>query len=402
MRADLVAQLRRHLQRWRFFNQLLMAPLDRALALKQRCHIAVFIGQHLELDVARILDELLHVKFAVAECIRRLGVGRMEKIGQLVGRAHNPHAAPAAAGLGLQNDREPNLLCPLLRLFHGGENAVGAGQNRHLGLLHRLARLFFLAHQPRHFRRRSNELDIRSAANLGEVRVLAQQAVARMNRVDVSDLSGRDHRGHIQIAVAQPRRTNADCLVGKTDVQRIAIGFAIDRDRANAEFLARIQNAQRDFATIGNQNLTKHSYPLSEASSVNIADRSNSAELKRGLPEFDGLAVGDQALDDLAGGVGLDLVHQLHGFDDADHLALFHAIAGRDKSRGAWRRRTVIGADNRRLDQMQACIRIRLRRGGTAGAAACPVADAAGAVCCGAELSRRARSPRPAWAVAAD
>ena len=64
------------------------------------------------------LDELLHVKIAVAECIRCLGVGRMEKIGQLVGRAHNAHAAPAATRLGLQNYREPNLLRPLLRLFH--------------------------------------------------------------------------------------------------------------------------------------------------------------------------------------------------------------------------------------------------------------------------------------------
>ena len=46
------------------------------------------------------------------------------------------------------------------------------------------------------------------------------------------------------------------------------------------------------------------------------------------LAEFDGLAVGDEAFDDLAGGVGLDLVHELHGFDDADDLALLDAVAG--------------------------------------------------------------------------
>jgi len=43
---------------------------------------------------------------------------------------------------------------------------------------------------------------------------------------------------------------------------------------------------------------------------------------KEGLPKLDGLAVGNKALDDLAGGVGFDLVHQLHGFDDADNLPL--------------------------------------------------------------------------------
>ena len=51
--ADLLAHLGRDLQRGRFFNQLLMAALDGALALEERSHVAVLVGQHLELDVAR-------------------------------------------------------------------------------------------------------------------------------------------------------------------------------------------------------------------------------------------------------------------------------------------------------------------------------------------------------------
>lgn len=53
------------------------------------------------------------------------------------------------------------------------------------------------------------------------------------------------------------------------------------------------------------------------------------------LAEFDGLAVGHQAFDDFAGGVSLNFIHQLHGLYDADDLALFNAVAGRDKRRGA-------------------------------------------------------------------
>ena len=128
---DLLAHLRRHLQRRRFFNQLLMPPLNRALALKQRSHVAMLIGQHLELDVPRLLDELLHVQFAVSERVRRLGKRRMEQVRQLLGVAHDAHAASAAAGLGLQNYRIADFLGPLLRLFDGGNHAVRARQNGH-------------------------------------------------------------------------------------------------------------------------------------------------------------------------------------------------------------------------------------------------------------------------------
>jgi len=52
------------------------------------------------------------------------------------------------------------------------------------------------------------------------------------------------------------------------------------------------------------------------------------------LAKLDRLAVGDQAAYDFATGVRLDLVHQLHGLDDADDLALFHVISGQNKRRG--------------------------------------------------------------------
>ncbi len=65
--ANLLAHLRRHLERRRLFNQLLMAALNGALALEEGNHFAVLVGQDLELNVARLLNELLHVELAVAE-----------------------------------------------------------------------------------------------------------------------------------------------------------------------------------------------------------------------------------------------------------------------------------------------------------------------------------------------
>ena len=79
-----------------------------------------------------------------------------------------------------------------------------------------------------------------------------------MNRVDVGDFGGGDDGGNVEIAVGGARRADADGLVGKADVERVAVGLAVDGDGADAEFPAGVQNAQRDFAAIGNQDLTEH------------------------------------------------------------------------------------------------------------------------------------------------
>ncbi len=259
--ADLLAHFRRDLQRWRFFDQFLMAALDGALALEERGDVAVLVGQHLELDVARLLDELLHVEFAVAEGVGGFSGCGVEEIGQLFGRAHDAHAASAAAGLGFEDDGVADLRGNVLGFFRGGEDAVGAGQDRHLGLLHCLAGFFFFAHQARDFGRRADELDVGGAADFGEVGVLAEQSVAGMDGVDVGDFSGGDDGGHVEIAVGRARRADADGFVGKADVERVAIGFAVNGDGTNAEFAAGVEHAQSNFAAIGNQDLTKHSEP---------------------------------------------------------------------------------------------------------------------------------------------
>src|ERR1017187_3091230 len=171
-----------------------------------------------------------------------------------------------------------------------------------------------------------------------------------MNRVHIRDLGGRDHSRHIEIAVGKARRAYANCLVGKADVQCVAICFAVNGNCANAKFPAGVQNAQCNFASIGNQNLTKHSYPLRA--------KLTQPDGEEGLPKLDGLTVGNEALYDFAGSIGFDLVHQLHGFDDADDLAFFNVIARRDECRSTRRRRAVVGTNDRRFHQVQASIRV--------------------------------------------
>ena len=63
------------------------------------------------------------------------------------------------------------------------------------------------------------------------------------------------------------------------------------------------------------------------------------------------LAVAREDLDHLAVGLGLDLVHQLHRLDDADHLTLADGVPDLDEGRRLGRGRAIERADERRRDE---------------------------------------------------
>src|SRR5579872_2269008 len=90
--------------RRRLLDYLLVSPLHRAVALAQMDDIAVRIAQHLELDVARPLEEFLHVDLVIAESGARLRPRDADGIEQRCLGVHDPHAAAATAPGGLDDD----------------------------------------------------------------------------------------------------------------------------------------------------------------------------------------------------------------------------------------------------------------------------------------------------------
>src|SRR5574338_787793 len=83
-----------------------------------------------------------------------------------------------------------------------------------------------------------------------------------------------------------------------------------------------------------------------------FSNMTGSADDEQRLAVFDRLAVLDHDGLDHAADVGLDLVHQLHRFDDAQALARGDALTELDEGLGARRRGAVEGANHRRLDHM--------------------------------------------------
>src|SRR5690349_5264441 len=77
-------------------------------------HVVMRIAQHLNLDVARVLDVALHVQAAVAEVALALAARALDLALQDSGLAHDAHALAAAARRRLDQDRERYFECALL------------------------------------------------------------------------------------------------------------------------------------------------------------------------------------------------------------------------------------------------------------------------------------------------
>ena len=256
--AQLAPHLLGHRDRRALLEQLLVAPLDRALALAEVDDGAVMIAEDLELDVARVLDVLLDVDVADAEGRFRLALRGLERLAQLLHVADDAHAAPAAAGHRLDDHRQAEVLGDLRRLLLAVDRAVAAGQDRHARLLHGAARARLVAEQADHVRRGADELDVAGLADFREVGALGEEAVAGMDRVGAGDLGGADDRRHAEVAVGAARRPDADVLVGEAHVQRVFVRLGIDRDGLDAELLAGVDHPQGDFSAVGDEDFFEH------------------------------------------------------------------------------------------------------------------------------------------------
>ena len=105
---------------------------------------------------------------------------------------------------------------------------------------------------------RADEVDVVLFEDLGEARVLGQEAVARMHGVGAGDLAGGEQRRHVEIAVARRRRPDADALVGEPDVHGVGVGGRVHGHGRDAELLAGAQHPERDLAAIGYEDFLKH------------------------------------------------------------------------------------------------------------------------------------------------
>ena len=108
-----------------------MTALDRAVALAEMNHVAVRVGEHLDLDVPRIFEVALDVDGGVGEVGLTLASRRLERALDFFRSAHHFEALPAAPRGGLDRDRPAELLAEPPHLGRGPDRLGEPWDDRH-------------------------------------------------------------------------------------------------------------------------------------------------------------------------------------------------------------------------------------------------------------------------------
>ena len=81
---------------------------------------------------------------------------------------------------------------------------------------------------------------------------------AQVENIDVGDLGGADDAADLQVALGARAGPDANRMVSELHVHRVDIGFGVNSDRFDVEFTASANDAEGDFATVGNQDAFEH------------------------------------------------------------------------------------------------------------------------------------------------
>ncbi len=203
------------------------------------------------------LHEALEVQLRVVEAVHRLRRRRLEGAPDFGGRAHDAHAAAASAATRLDHHREADPLRFTLRVGDAGQR-LRAGQQRQSEAHSHLSRAELVAPRAHRVRTWADEGQPATPDDLRELGVLAQEPVARMNRVRAADLRRADDRRDVQVALLRGRRADADRLVGEANVERVGVRLRVDRHRRDVELPTRANDAHRDLAAVGYEDLREH------------------------------------------------------------------------------------------------------------------------------------------------
>lgn len=253
--CELGAQLVAEVWRGRLLDDLLVSPLQRALALAEVDDGAVAVGDDLYLDMAGSGDQPLEEESVIAERCLRLAPRGRERLGEVLARRDGVHALAAAACRGLHKHGEGQVGGAREKLVVRETRFGDARHDRDAPLRHALAGADLVAHHLERLDRWTNEHDPGLCARERERRLLGEEAVAWVDRLGPGRLRRRDDLRDAEVATgaAGLRAVERDGLVSEPHVRRIGVDRAVDGDRADAKVAQGPDNPAGDLAAVCNK-----------------------------------------------------------------------------------------------------------------------------------------------------
>ena len=219
---------------------------------------AVFVCENLKLYVMRIDDKLFNVDVRIVESLFRLEARGMVALHEASFVAGDAHPVPSAAGDRLNHDGKADFSRDLDGFFLAVHRSLAAWRYRYPRLAGALAGGILVAHEANGTGGRTYELDVAARTHLREMPVLREEAVARMNCIDVGNLRGAYDAIDFEIALRAGRGSNANGFIRQLDMEALQVGLGIDGDSLDAELFAGPNDPQGDFAAVGDKDFLEH------------------------------------------------------------------------------------------------------------------------------------------------
>ena len=219
-------------------------------------YVPVLVAQDLHFDVLRARDVFLQEHRRVPKRPAGLGLRLVQQARQVGRLVDHPHAAAAAAKRGLDDERKADAPRDLQGFLPPGYRLLGPVERRHPQALRQGPRGDFVPHHLQQLGPGAHKGYPRSRARPRKLRILAQKAVAGMDRLDPGRFGQGDDAVYIQVGrhgpLALPDQVG---LVGFKAVDAEAVFLGVNGHGAQPQVGGRPEDADGDLGAIGRQKL---------------------------------------------------------------------------------------------------------------------------------------------------
>ena len=238
------------------FDDLLVAALYRTVAFPEVINVTLFIAEDLHLDVAGTQNHLFQIAFAIAKGGFGFTATFADFFLELCFVHDRAHAATAATPRCLEHPRVANFGGLHTDNIHVFAQNFGCWNDRNARLHRDLTRAGLIAKFAHGFRFGANKGDAVAITRINEIGVFRQKAVAGVDGVRAGHFGDADHLINREVGGNWAQSlANAVGFVSLKTVKAEFVFFGVDRNGLFPHLVRGPHNADRDFTTVGDQNL---------------------------------------------------------------------------------------------------------------------------------------------------